>query len=66
MNTRAPKIRIGVSHINPLSMQPNKVGISLIHAYAYVLFGSPKYYPEARNLTTKSHDPKYGVWKISP
>ena len=29
-----------MSHINPLIMKPNKVGISLQNAYAYVLVGS--------------------------
>ena len=31
---------MGISHINPLITKPNKVGISLQNAYAYVLFGS--------------------------
>ena len=34
------KIRLGISHIDPLIMKPNKVGISLKNSYAYVLFGS--------------------------
>ena len=31
--------RIGISHIKPLIMKPNKVGISPYNAYAYVLLG---------------------------
>ena len=30
-------MRIGISHINTLTMKPNQVGISLQNAYAYVL-----------------------------
>ena len=30
---------MGISHINPLILKPNKVGISLQNAYAYVLLG---------------------------
>ena len=33
------KIGIGISHINPLILKLNKVGISPKNAYAYVLFG---------------------------
>ena len=42
------KIRIGISHINPRIRKPNKLGISLSNAYAYVLFGSLK--DEAQNF----------------
>ena len=39
--------RVGMSHINPLIMKPNKVGISLYNANAYVLFGSLSNYSKS-------------------
>ena len=43
-------MRIGISHINPLIMKPNKVGISPKNAYAYVRFGSPRILRGPRRL----------------
>ena len=51
-----------MSHIHPLVMKPNKVGISLYNAYAYVLFGSlTKPYIHPKNLKYPySRSPKVG------
>ena len=49
------KIRIGISHINPLIMKPNKVGISLQNAYAYVLLGFLRFAAEFHAETARHH-----------